>query len=232
MKFRQEWAVRKVTASYKGVWVTAQLIDNKQSMVWGHIESLIFLSKPGNNQKVWWWHIHFLPLKQPFQMMLQWICCTHRKLVWINQRTAVVLPKHTRHITAGAGNRTADWQASALPPEPQSPHDLMMTYIWSKTLQHRIHPLGSQIETIHHLPMSPGFSDRLVVNSLPVLFVSFTVVQVVSHDVVFFLGLLPLQQHRSVRVSDGHDGVRWSWHGWNIKNHQQKGHYQKKLERK
>lgn len=63
----------------------------------------------------------------------------------------------------------------------------------------------------YYLSPSPGFGNRLVVDCVPVLFASFTIVQVVAQDVVFVFGLLPLKQHRCVRVSDGQDGVRWSW---------------------
>lgn len=54
----------------------------------------------------------------------------------------------------------------------------------------------------------------LIVNSLPVLFSSFTVVQVISQDVVLLFGFMPLQQHCSVRVSDGHHSVRRRWRSW------------------
>lgn len=65
-----------------------------------------------------------------------------------------------------------------------------------------------------YLSLLPVVGNRLVVDCVPVLFTSFTIVQVVAQDVVFLFRLLPLKQHRGVCVSDGQDGVWWSWNSW------------------
>lgn len=68
----------------------------------------------------------------------------------------------------------------------------------------------SMVEDLTHLP---GAGNRFVVDSVPVLFANLAVVQIVTQDIGFVFGLLPLKQHRGVRVSDGQDRVRWSGSG-------------------
>lgn len=71
---------------------------------------------------------------------------------------------------------------------------------------------------------APGVGDGLVVDGVPVFFAVLAVVDVVALDVVFVAGLLPLEQHRGVRVSDGQGRVRRSrsswWESWWKKRHQ------------
>lgn len=68
---------------------------------------------------------------------------------------------------------------------------------------------------LYDLTHLPGAGNRLVVDSVPVLFANLLVVQIVTQDTVFVFGLLPPKEHRGVRVSDGQDRVRWSGNSWN-----------------
>lgn len=69
------------------------------------------------------------------------------------------------------------------------------------------------LEAVFGCSPAPGVGDGLVVDGVPVFFAVLAVVDVVALDVVFVAGLLPLEQHRGVRVSDGQGGVRRSRSG-------------------
>lgn len=54
---------------------------------------------------------------------------------------------------------------------------------------------GMEDMAVNERALLPVLGIRLVINSLPVLFASLTIVQVVAQDIILLLWLLPLKQH-------------------------------------